>query len=241
LKIVCIIATHDRYLLTLTSIRMLKSQTVPVQIVIVGDSPKDRRLANSEKCKYVHHENYPIGKKWQAGVDFARKLNPDAILICGSDNWLSPNWCKTCSKYIQQGYDLVGKSIFEICHIPPKRNIEVIRRKTFLPIGSGRMFSKKILNRIGWQLFPISRDSGLDGKSYLRVVNHKGKVKDIEEYKNVNVLSLRSTWKNKNTWKRYRVGYKLKKLRGVSNPVRWLKRFPNSIRYIKKLVPNVKL
>lgn len=75
----------------------------------------------------------------------------------------------------------------------------------------------------------------------MKVVNSGGKIKDIEEYENVNVLSLRSTWENKNMWKRYFNAYKLKKLPDIKNPKGWLIRYPNSIKFIKQLVPEVRL
>jgi hypothetical protein len=136
MKIACVIATYKRYFLTLNTIKMLKQQTVPLNIIVVGSNNQDKKLSNIRGCHYIQYKNDPLGEKWQAGVNFAKTLNPDALLICGSDNWLVPSWSATCLKYINEGYDLVGKSVFEVCNILPKQNIEIIRRKTFLPIGS---------------------------------------------------------------------------------------------------------
>lgn len=175
--IVCLIAFTGRYDLVRCNVALLKQQTQPVKILLVGSTEKDRDVA--KECQvdyYLHHQNRPLGNKWQAGIAKIPEVFPDveAVLINGSDDFLSPHYAEKAFKYIQNGYDLVGKK--DWCLYDHKINQGYyIRRNIFSVLGAGRMWSRKFLDLANWELFPKGFNNQLDAQSYKRFVKLKGK------------------------------------------------------------------
>jgi len=230
LKIICIMAAHGRKEITTKTIERLKRQKCELDdIVLVGDSIIEKRIAKNTNCKYVRHDNMPLSNKWQSGVDYARKLNPDAIVICGSDSWYTSNWVKRCSKYIDKGFDLVGTTFFHTCKAYPKEMLRIVQRRyvgkrALEPVGSGRVISSKILDKFNWKLFPSGLESGLDKPSYDKIVEYGGKTKLIND--GIKVLGIKSTWDTLNPWKEnFRSKPPVRVMKEFNNPKKWLDDF----------------
>ena len=66
-------------------------------------------IAEETGALFVQCQNLPLGFKWQRGMDIAREFDPDAILMLGSSDWVSDNWCEIMMKRIIAGADMVGK------------------------------------------------------------------------------------------------------------------------------------
>lgn len=90
-KIVCLMPTRKRKELTIATIRQLQKQTIPIEIILIGSWDDDREVSEIVGVPYFEHPNQPLGAKLQFGVDVIRKLSPDYLLLCGSDDWLSSN------------------------------------------------------------------------------------------------------------------------------------------------------
>jgi len=245
MKIVCVMPTHVRSGITTETIRVLKKQTHSVEILIVGDSKLERTVAEKTNCFYIEHSNKPLGEKWQAGIDHARTLNPDAVMICGSDSWLTHRWVETSIPYLIDGCDLVGINMFHACRIYPKKKVRIIRRayqnnRVNIPMGSGRIFSKDILNKLDWKLFPILKNTGMDIFSFKRVKEHEGKIKIVES-KDMKILTIKSTWESINSWKVYVRSNKNRVLSDIKRPRLWLpQHFPGSVEALQRVVKNIK-
>lgn len=244
-KIVCVMATHGRAGITTETIKMLQKQTHPLEILIVGSSESDKKVAVEHGCHYYNCKNRPLGDKWQNGIKKAKDLNPDAVMICGSDSWVSSGWCQNALLFLKSGFDLVGVNVFYACRVYPNEKVKIIKRgyqglRVNMPMGTGRMFSKRILNKMQWQLFSTNINTGLDIDSYRKVVAKKGSIKIIPESNNVKLLTIKSTWESINSWETYIKSKKNKKFPDIEKPKKWLKEcFPESIEALERVVENV--
>ncbi len=168
-------------------------------------------------------------------------------MITGSDSWLSTSWCEIAYPYLEEGYDLVGKNIWNIINIensnkPP----ELIQRayekgRGGVPIGVGRLWGKKILKKLNWKIFPNGLHSSLDSKSYRRLVSRGGKVKIINHETSICSLCVKGNWKTLNSWKSLSKSKRLEHVKSFKNPELWLKKnFPEAIPSLERLTENIK-
>lgn len=244
LKIVCVIPAHGRKNITIETLQMLKKQSMPIEILVVGDSSAEKEVAQNCGCHYIEHTNKPLSKKWQAGVTAAKKMDPDAIMVCGSDSWLTPKWCEIVFPYTKT-HDLVGINHFYACKAFPEEAVKIINReykgrRANLPVGSGRMFSKRILEKIDWTIYPGNQNRSLDGVSYRNVMKHNGKILVLPD-KELKVLAIKSTWDSLNSWEKYINSNNNIRHPDIENPKKWLEtNFPNSIEALNRVVSNLK-
>jgi hypothetical protein len=247
LNIFCVMAIHQRENVTIETIELLKKQTYPLEnIILIGDSDIEKNIALKTNCLYKHSDNYPLGSKWQSGIMMAKSFNPDAILICGSDDWLTPNWCEICKDYIDYGYDLVGKNNFFIANILPQEPVVIVQRgyrgfeKLKVPIGAGRLISKKILDAMNWQFFNRKINKGLDRCSYTNTLKKNGNIKLLNEIAELKIMSIKSSWPVLDTFDVLNQKSNLRKYNNINNSKEWLETyFPESIAAIKRIVPDV--
>lgn len=189
-KIVVPIPVHGREPLLRQTIRRLKRQTHPVHIIIMGETPSERQIAEEEEVEFLKHQNHPLGAKWQAGMDRARELEADAVLMLGSADWLSDNWCEVLIQRINSGSDLVGKREMFFLDVDHQNNKKMVfwngytpwtNYRTMEPIGAGRLISKTILNKVDWQIYNTKAKKSMDFHSLLTILMAGGDVEMIED------------------------------------------------------------
>lgn len=246
MNIVSVIPIFGRQNITLKTLEIMKKQTHPLhEVVVVGSGDVDKQTAQKAGVVYVHHENKPLSTKWQAGVYRAKDFNPDAILINGSDSWLSANWCEIAKKYIEEGFHLVGKTQWYSCRVNPKQPLMILKasylnRKD--PVGAGRLFSRELLERVNWKIYPDGANGGLDGRSFrlvLPAITSKGvhRFNDRDEAVIMGVKS--TTWTTKTNFAFVQRNYGREQ---VKNPKEWVEKvFPGSLEIFKEVVPGVKI
>lgn len=244
-KIICVMAAHGRSGITTETIKILQKQTWPIDILMVGDSNIERGIANKTGCMYIQRPNKPLGNKWQEAVYYAKTLDPDALMICGSDSWLSYKWCEIALPFVlYDNQDLVGINMFHACKVYPNEKVRIIRRaykdrRKNIPMGSGRIFSKKILDKANWHIFPKNKNRAMDINSYRKVKELKGNIKIIES-EDMKILTIKSTWESINSWEKYVKSKRNKVLPDIKNPKAWLaKEFPGSIGALTRVVDNI--
>lgn len=245
MKVVCVIPCHERLEISVASINLLKKyQTLKPITIVVGWSSIEKKIAQLTGSHFVECKNTHLGNKWQTGIDFARTLEPDALLILGSDTWLTKNWIKFCALKIAEGVDLLGKIQWYACNLRSNR-IEIIQRgylkspaKDF-PVGGGRMISKSLLDRMNWNLFPRDKKSCLDITSANLMKLHDPIVEIFNTNKHI-VMGIKGPWATLNPFSRIKNADSsvLEHLEGVSSAdiCRWLQvHFPGSLSVIKSL------
>lgn len=225
----------------------MQKQTHPFhKIVVVGSTRIDQQTAKKTGVEYIGHANAPLSDKWQAAVYHAKKFDPDAILINGSDSWLSTNWNVVAKKYIEAGYHLVGKTEWYSCRVDPGKPLLIVQagyktRKD--PVGAGRLFSREALEALDWLVYPKGYSSGLDGRSYrhmIKILGANRRVKLMNEHPKTIVMGVKSTtWATKTKFAFVQKAYGKQSLK---NPNVWVEKyFPGSLKTFKELVPTVKI
>ena len=190
-KIVVPIPAHGRHPLLRETVNRLKNQTLPIhQIILMGDEPETKEIAEETGALFTECPNQPLGFKWQHGINIAREFNPDAVLMLGSSDWISDNWCEVMMREIDRGADLIGKRKMMFVDVNETNECRLVSWngysrwvswRTYEPIGAGRLFSKNILDKLGWSLFNTNAREGMDLNSLLYVVQRNGRVKMIED------------------------------------------------------------
>ena len=124
---------------------------------------------------YIEKPNKPLSVKWNSGIKKLREYDPDYVICMGSDDVLSDEGYKKIHQLMESGVDFVGFIdiyIYSIVHDRMKLWDGYKGERRGEPIGAGRTYSKKFLDRLDWDLWSDDRDSGLDWLSWGKVKKH---------------------------------------------------------------------
>lgn len=163
LKIVAVMASHERPEITRKAVKALTSQGC--EVVLVVSNSRDLDLLQDLNPRL--YPNNPLGSKWQFAVNEARELSPDLLVTCGSDDILNQDYIKNAFKFIAKGYDFVGVSQW---YMEDTRKGDIWKAWYLhvpdFPVGSGRVYTKRILDSIGWRIFDVKASRKLDDKGF---------------------------------------------------------------------------
>lgn len=158
------IAMHGRH----DVVRLFaKYQKFPV--VCVASTKEDINLAKSFGWDVVKYSNTSLSEKLQYGLEFARTLPHDGLLMLGSDDLVSPQLYEDYIKYIRL-YEFVAVKHCYFIDINTGmtrfwRGYKTKRKGE--PCGAGRLYRKDLLERIDYKLWNNpSLDKGVDSKSW---------------------------------------------------------------------------
>lgn len=230
-RIVAVMPVSGREeLFPLTIKRLYQQEDVEMIVVVICDTQNEWSLAaDSANCVGFHLEKWEsLGDKWQTGVNNARDYDPDALMIVGSGNWFTNGWAKTLFPYLDD-YDMVGSEAMYVYQI--RQNDQVMihwngyhnnARKGDM-LGAGRLLSRRILDKVDWQIYNTNLDCGLDRSMSKILKRHGAKTLTLPaggEY----IMKVGShKWKNINS---FGVLWGSPNARKVDDPDEILKNFP---------------
>jgi len=171
MKITVIVAFWKRH--QSTAIMLDNLRNLKIDVVAVGsEGAHSRELAEAHGAVYFECENQPLGRKWQRALTLARDLNPEAVMVLGSDNIANAALFERYSKALDNGAEYCGlydayqfnPCVWTLIHWPG-----YVGKRAGEPIGSARCFSKSLLDRIGWQLWDEGLSSSLDWSATQRI------------------------------------------------------------------------
>jgi hypothetical protein len=182
-KIAIITCVWKRYDLTKIVLEYLKyTQNVlrndlDIEIVIVGsEGDLYRKLCEQLNFHYVEKPNKPLNKKFNAASKYCEKIQPDEVLLIGSDDIITPNTIIELSNRMNEDNDIVGLTNLYFMDLKDF-NIHkwngytgsIYKKGT--TIGTGRLYSKKVLEAVDWYLWDNDHDINiaLDGNSHRRI------------------------------------------------------------------------
>jgi hypothetical protein len=212
--IACVIPVSGREPLLWHTIQRLKRQAGPVSVVCVGLLDSERAVCEAAGAKFVPHCNHPLGEKWQYGLNCFRPFASEieAFLLLGSSDWITDNWCGLGLEAIRAGAGVVGREEIHFLHIGEGNAKTMVRWKGYDEkarrgefIGTGRLYSRAILDRLEWRLFDRTKNTGMDWYSLQNAMKAGAKVVAIPGDRHVHALSLSTyRWGNLHTaqgWK----------------------------------------
>jgi hypothetical protein len=194
-----VIATHQRVELTNSLIKRLLADNENIQIVLVVSELNEFHTFRSSIEPRLHvlkFTNYPLGAKWQHGVNHARKLGANPLIILGSDDKMNKDFIPNALKYLEEGYHFIGLKRYWVEH---QNNKYLVDYKPVMPIGGGRVYSAKFLDLIQWKLFE-AKDRQLDDFGWKQVVKTGARaimVRDIQKAK-LEITAIKGDWKMMN-------------------------------------------
>ncbi len=181
MRTVAVIPVKGRLPLLKYTIRRLYEKNGVYKVICIGDAEEEREVCESEDAEFVFHANNPLGKKWNAGFQAAKKHTPDACLFVGSSDWISDNWLSYCEPFIMGDIDMIGKPDFYLLDIGV-----TLRFCHWLgygkgprqdePIGIGRVLSSRILDLMNWAPMNETLNNSMDFSMYQHLLRLGGKV-----------------------------------------------------------------
>jgi hypothetical protein len=203
-KTACVIAFKGRHKMVELNVITLSNQSLIPAIILVCSDVEDSNFANNLKKTYknvfvVHEVNYPIGSKWQKGVDFAKKLNVNGLMILGSDDLLSLDYFKNCYSKIDEGLgssgngvDLIGNRNWYIYDFDGNMYYLSYTNEVKIFLGGGKMFSKNFLDKVNWVIFKKNYPRHLDDFGYELVRDMEFKIDQVDT--NDFIMSIKGEW-----------------------------------------------
>lgn len=225
MRIVAVIPTYKRKKITTATINYLKQQTYPLEaIVVVGSEPNDREAAEIAGATYVNYSNDFLSAKIQAGVDRAKKFSPDALLMAGSDDWLSLNWIEKLVPYLPK-FDIIGGGKVYIFNYSSKQliyiPIYIDTPRYGEPLGPGRLISRRILDEVGWKLFNKTVRRSVDGWSFQHMKTHGAHIL-VYHADDIKALDIIGPWSKITSWE---VCKREKKIIFIKDAIFWMENF----------------
>jgi len=193
-------------LFPITIKRLFQQEDVHMDVVAVCDTPDEFILARaSGAAPMLAMNDETLGAKWQMGVEYASQGVPDAIMIVGSGNWFTNGWVKTLYPYLDD-YDMVGSEAMYAYQIREKDRILIHwggyhtnGRKGDM-LGAGRLISRRILDKVNWQIYNTSLNSALDRSITRKLRLHGAKTLTLPQGDEM-ILKVGSwKWKNINSF-----------------------------------------
>ena len=161
---------------------LFESDNIRYRVVVVGsEGDISRKVARG--LDYVEAENHPLDKKYDEGFKFCQQFNPDAVVLVGSDDFITKNYFEWAMNSINFGYDMVAFLDFYLADIVSKKVWYwggYDGKRDGQSIGAGRVFSKNILDKMNWMPFYLNGEYKHyhedDERSETRVKKNDGKV-----------------------------------------------------------------
>jgi len=197
-NIVTMVPVHGRHKILSKVLNALKKQSLKTYIVCVTSTKEDYLFCIDQGCidhvgTVINYPNKPLSTKHQKALNYIKKLKPNAVMICGSDDILTPNWVNECYTQILLGNDIVGKKYHYIWDVLTNTIYKNIYKADF-HIGAGKMLSSNILFKVQWHMYSFSRNSSLDYYSNLILQTQNPKNYFLTN-QDENIISVKKDWK----------------------------------------------
>lgn len=158
------------------TVRLVREcKELEINVFVAGsEGDVSRNLAESFGFEYVETPNAPLFNKWNVAVQSAREWQPDYVMMMGSDDVMSAAMLKRYLAPMRSGFDFIGSIDWFFYDLKSGRAIHwrgyTGDRRGKL-CGAGRMLSRSLLDRLGWQPWQSQVDGeGMDGTMMRRLL-----------------------------------------------------------------------
>ena len=156
---------------------------VQVSWLIVGSSQNDMQFIEKMTLKYPNkvcgflEKNNPLGKKWQSVIYASEEVEFDLLGITGSDDLVFKETYNNIIKRFKflnnnnKGNNNIGLFCFNDWYVIAEKNLSNAQyyNNSFQPVGAGRFYTKKFLQKINYELFHVDINKLLDDKGYYQI------------------------------------------------------------------------
>ena len=173
MKIITVCAMHGRHKTVAECINRMPF----IDKIYIYSTPEDERfLLDQDIFAMAKYRNEPLSYKWNMAIRTLEQLDFDAVILLGSDDYIDEAFLRYVERTIPD-FDMIGfKDIYfqnegALYYWSGYNN-----NRKGEPCGAGKVYSRKFLECIKWNLFDIARDRGLDKISWQRVKDAKAKI-----------------------------------------------------------------
>lgn len=226
-KPVVLIASHHRQEITAQNIAALNTQTPRPEIVLIV-SEEHEYIYFKDRLPNLHVYNYPnkpLGSKWQFGVNRCRDLGADPLIITGSDDVLGRDFIKNSLRLLDLGYLFIGLRRWFV-YDPSKGKAYLFDYTPQQPLGGGRVYTSKLLEKCGWQIFE-AKEKLLDDRGWQVAKREKNILVTDIDGKGLYIIAIKGAWETMNPLEKH-FGHVNTKLLSE-----W------DAEHIKNLIPNI--
>jgi len=146
------------------------------KIMIYSDDQDGEFLKDQDIIAKGKFKNNPLSFKWNAGIMSLKEVDFDAVILLGSDDYIDQNFLDYVLKHIKR-YDMIA---FKDIYFEDNDRLYYWKgyqgNRKGEPVGAGKVYTKKFLERLNYNLFHEARDRGLDGVSWRRCKEINAKI-----------------------------------------------------------------
>lgn len=175
-----IIPYHNRAKIIDVNLNILLSNPKN-KIILAYSSDEDdiflKKYDNNSLLK-VRCNNKPLGSKFQYLIDIAKYINFKNIVICGSDDFMEPN-------YVEKIYDIYknnpGKLIYGVNFIDCIYKWDIYNYKLTDNVkisGSGRLLTNNFLEKFNWKIYNTRLNSEIDNSCTSKLLDNEIHIAD---------------------------------------------------------------
>ncbi|MCD1588718.1 hypothetical protein K7H09_22180 [Halomonas sp. IOP_14] len=163
------------------------SPGIDIQIVAVGSEGEvSRSICEEYGVHYLEYPNQPLSDKWQAGLNYARSFDFDALVVLGSDDFICEDTFRFYSKQVSKGALFLG---FQDCYLHDFSSQKTIYWKGYgasneqqsqphrvgETIGLGRVLRRELLEFMDFDLWKeMGANKSLDGIMKNKIIAKTG-------------------------------------------------------------------
>lgn len=165
--------------------RVANYEKIDFRIFVVGsEGEKTQKIVEEYGFEYLEHANIPLNEKWEAGINALKNKNADAVILLGSDDFITNDFLDVYLSWLNEGVLAAGFTDGYFLDLSDPVNFIYwagyggMKQNAGMPsrvnetMGMGRFYSKELLELLGYSLWsgePINR--GLDGRAKTRLLN----------------------------------------------------------------------
>ena len=146
------------------------------KVFIYTNDADGKFLETQDVFATAQYRNNPLSYKWNMAIRTLEQIDFDAVILLGSDDYIDEAFLNYVERTIHD-FDMIGFKDIYFQH-----NNELYYWKGYTnnrsgePAGAGKVYTKKFLERINYNLFDTARDRGLDKISWNKVKRAKAKI-----------------------------------------------------------------
>lgn len=173
MKIITVSAMHGRHN---TVSECIQRMPFIDKVYIYSTDEDGTFLKTQDIFAMAKYRNEPLSYKWNMAIRTLEQIDFDAVVLLGSDDYIDEAFIR----YVEQtipNYDMIGFKDIYFQHdgaLYYWSGYDNNRRGE--PCGAGKVYSRKFLECLNWNLFDVARDRGLDKISWQRVNQAKAKI-----------------------------------------------------------------
>jgi len=151
---------------------------VEIVPVAVGSEKGAKEMCEEEGWTFIRHKNSPLSDKHNAGLRAFQGAGVDGVAIIGSDNLLNAAYFEEMASRLAQGHEVVelrGIYFYDLFR-------DDLVYADAWSTGVGRVFSRALLRRRGWEAWERGVDRRVDSaaqRQLLQWANPRSWVPDL--------------------------------------------------------------